>query len=110
LTLILTISACSTNDIGPESRIEIREVPIDRPAPIVPVVDQVQARDVKWIVITQENYQEVFAQIQSTGSEPVLIGLTTSEYENLSLNISDLRALIQQQNIVIGIYQQSYNR
>lgn len=108
LILILVISGCSNKTIAPETRIDVKEVPISKPAPIVPSVDQINMRDVQWIILTPDNIEEIFNKIKQSGSEPVLFGLAASGYENLSLNLNDVRSMIQQQQTIIAIYKQSY--
>jgi len=106
LTSLFLLSACgSTPEIEPIRPVEVRTVQIPRPAPIVPSVDQIQLRDVKWIIITPENVDEVFA---SMSGEMVLFAVTTSGYEALALNLSDVRAMIQQQQRIIALYKNSY--
>ena len=65
-------------------------------------------RDVKWVLITPENYEEVFAELGKDGRPVVLFGLTDKGYENLGLNLSDLRAYIQQQQAIMAAYQSYY--
>lgn len=40
--------------------------------------------------------------------EAVLFAVTTDGYEALALNLSDVRAMVQQQQKIIAIYQNSY--
>jgi hypothetical protein len=106
LTSLFLLSACgSTSDIEVVNPIEVKTIEIPRPSPIVPSVDQIQLRDVKWIVITPENFEEVFA---SLSGDLVLFAVTAEGYEALALNLSDVRALIQQQQRIIAIYRDSY--
>jgi len=56
-------------------------------------------------VITPENIETVFENIKG---EKVLFALTTDGYEAISLNISDIRSLISQQQSIIAIYENSF--
>lgn len=106
LTSVLLLSACgSSPKIEPVVPVEVRTIEVPRPAPIVPSVDQLNLRDVKWVVVTPENIDAVFA---SLSGEKVLFAVTTSGYEAIALNLSDVRAMIQQQQRIIAIYQSSY--
>lgn len=108
LTSLFLLSACSRAPVVEQvTPVQVRTIETPRPAPIVPAVDQLQLRDVKWTIITPENVDEVFA---SLSGEAVLFAITTSGYEALALNLSDVRALIQQQQQIIAIYQNSYRR
>jgi uncharacterized protein YcfL len=89
-------------------RIEISAKPIDKPQLVLPPVEQLRLKDVEWVVITEENAQEVFAKLLKDRKDPVLIGLTDDGYEQLSLNISDIMTLIAQQRQIIAAYQNYY--
>lgn len=104
--IITLLSACSsTPPVQPVTPVEIRTVQVPRPAPIVPRVDQLDLRTVNWIIITPENIDEVFNNM--TG-EKVLFAVTANGYENIALNISDIRAMIQQQQRIIAIYERQF--
>lgn len=85
--------------------VEVRTVQVPRPAPIVPEIDQLRLRDVNWVIITPENAETTLA---SLSGDAVLFAITADGYEDLALNLSDVRAMIQQQQRVIAIYESSY--
>lgn len=105
LTLFL-VSACS----APVEQIQVSAKPVSKPELVLPYADPVITRDVKWVVITPENYEKVFADLQKQGTPVVLFGLTSSGYENLALNLSDIRAFIQQQQAIIVAYEGYYKQ
>lgn len=106
LILIFLISCTSVEEPDPVTRVETRTVEVQRPAPRVPDVDQLRLRDVDWSVLTAENFEEQLENIDSRNA--VFFAITSEGYENLSLNLSDLRALVEQQQSIIGIYEESY--
>lgn len=67
-------------------------------------------REVKWVIITEENYKQVFEDLKKTGRPIAIFGLTDKGYENLGLNLSDLRAYIQQQQTIIAAYENYYKK
>lgn len=104
-TILLLASACST----PAPReIQISAKPVEKPELVLPKVDKIQARAVEWHLITPQNAQEVFEKISKTGKSVVLFGVTDEGYEHLALNLSDIRALIQQQQAIIVAYEGYY--
>jgi hypothetical protein len=107
LASILFLAACGSRKeelvVAP---VEVRTIEVHRPAPIVPAVDQLRLRDVNWIVVTPDNVDESFAKIQS--GELVLFAVTADGYENIALNLSDIRAMIEQQKRIIAIYQSQF--
>ena len=108
LLFVLILAACSAPaEIERVRPVEVRTVEVPRPAPIVPSVDQLRLRPVNWIIITPDNVEESFARIQS--GELVLFAITAEGYENIALNLSDIRAMIEQQQRIIVIYQRQFS-
>jgi len=107
LTSVVFLVACgSSTKIEPVKPVEVRTIEVQKPAPVVPTVDQLRLREVKWVIITPENAEEKFKQIKT--GEAVFFALTTDGYENIALNLSDVRALIDQQKKIIAIYESQY--
>lgn len=104
--LIFTVAACSKPTVEQPPRVETVTIETKRPAPIVPEVDRVNMREVRWHIITPENVDEKFAQIRR--GELVFFALTAEGYENIALNLSDIRALVQQQQRIIAIYESQF--
>lgn len=63
---------------------------------------------IDWIIIDEENAQDVFADLKEQGIDPVLIGLTDDGYATLSLNNARVRNYIILSNEVIGKYKEYY--
>jgi hypothetical protein len=90
--------------------LEISTTPVVRPTLILPEADEVVARPVEWIVITPDNFEEKIADLAASGEAIVVFGVTSTGYENLSLNLSDIRALVEQQQQIIVAYDRYYNQ
>ena len=65
-------------------------------------------RRVEWIIINEENMEEKLEQLRATGQPLALFALTGEGYENLGLNFSDIRAMVQQQQAIIVAYENYY--
>lgn len=102
---ILLISSCST--LNP---IEVTSTPIEKPQLVLPSADLVNMRELRWIVINEDNVELVFEILRKTGRPVALFSLDGKSYENVSLNLSDLRTFIQQQTAIIAAYQDYYNK
>lgn len=102
----LLLAACGTPDIPEVKPVEVRTLEVQKPAPVVPTVDQLRLREVKWVIITPENVDEKFKEIKT--GELVFFALTADGYENIALNLSDVRSMIDQQKKIIGIYESQY--
>lgn len=101
---IIVLSGCTSMP----QRIEVSAKPIEKPKLVLPEAQQLRLRDVEFILITRENAEEVFAELERSRKDPVLIGLSDDGYETLSLNLSDVMALLQQQKAIIAAYKNYY--
>lgn len=64
---------------------------------------------VEFKVITRENAEDVFSELESKNEEPVLIGLSGANYKKLALNIQELKRYIEMQKKLIEIYRKYYD-
>jgi hypothetical protein len=88
--------------------IEIKKKAQDRtplnladPQPLKPTAPQ-------WRIITPENQTQVFAELRAKNIDQVLFALTDDGYEELSVDIAQIRALIAQQRDIIVKYREYY--
>jgi len=109
LILAVLVSGCSLFTPQPRE-VQVSTVPVQKPELELPPTDEIRLRDVEWTLITPENAEEVFAEAEEAGRPIVFFGLTDEGYENLGLNISDIRSLIQQQQTIIVAYENYYKK
>ena len=102
--IVISLAACSTTP----QQIQVTSKPIDKPELVLPNVDQVNMRKVEWIIITEDNMDEKIAELKAGGAAIAIFGLTAQGYENLGLNFSDIRALVQQQQQIMIAYDNYY--
>jgi hypothetical protein len=88
--------------------IEISTKPVEKPQLTLPAADTLRLREIKWIIVTEDNAQSAFDQLKADGKDPVLFGLSDEGYEALSLNLADVRRYIQQQKTIIASYGRYY--
>jgi len=98
------LAGCSTTP----RQIEISAKPIEKPKLVLPPADELRLKDLTWVVINEENAQEVWDKLKKDRKDPVLIGLTDDGYEILAMNISDIMKLLQQQKAIIAAYKAYY--
>ena len=103
--MITSLAACSMSQPKP---VEISTRPVDKPTLTLPDIDEVRMREVKWIVINQDNVEEVIANFEQDGKPFAVYALTGEGYGELSLNFSDIRAMVQQQQAIIAAYRNYY--
>ena len=100
-----TLTGCATNEAQP---VVINAVPVQKTALALKDPEPIKTRAVHWFVITPENAQDVFAELQKKKYSLVLFGLTDDGYENLSLNIAEIRAYMTEQKAIIKAYREYY--
>jgi hypothetical protein len=104
---VILLGGCSLfrNSVEPII-VETREVERVRLELLDP--EPVKLSRVEWFVITPENIDEVFEEFQNNNYDLVVFGLTDEGYENLSLNMAEIRKYIVEQKSIISAYKQYY--
>ena len=105
LILIIFLTGCS---IGGEKKIKIFSIEKPREKLDYPMPTPLQLEELKWIVITSENAEEVFAKLEAAGIDPVLFGLTDKDFEMLAKNFAQIRQKLQETNNLLEEYKKYY--
>ena len=105
-TLILAgvLSGCSSVKELIVTKPEI----VERPAINIELPRPVQSYPLEFIIITKDNAETKFKELEASGSDVVVFALTDDGYKALSLSVAELRRYIQQQNAVIKAYKDYY--
>ena len=74
---------------------------LDKPTPL-------QLENLKWIIITSENAEEVFKKLEEQGIDPVLWGLTDKDFELLAKNFARIRNQLKITNDLLDKYKEYY--
>jgi hypothetical protein len=67
----------------------------------------VQLSDTRVFVVTKDNYEEFAKEFTEIYGELAFVALSMKDYENLALNIADLRRYINQQTEIIVYYEKA---
>ena len=83
-----------------------KEVPrenlnLDKPTPL-------ELENLRWIIITSENAEEVFKKLEEQGIDPVLWGLTDKDFELLAKNFARIRNQLKITNDLLDKYKEYY--
>ena len=105
IALILLLTGCS---IGGERKVKIFSVEEPRAKLNLPNPMPLTLEDIRWIIITSENAQEVFQRLEEQGIDPVLFGLTDKDYELLAKNFAQIRQKLQETNSLLEEYKKYY--
>jgi len=88
-------------DTGNVTKVEKTQVPtIARPKPL-------QLSDTRIFVVTKDNYEEFVKEFTETYGELAFVALSMKDYENLALNVADIRRYLNQQSEIILYYEKA---
>ena len=96
VVVLLIFSSCST--FKSEKQVEVITQEIEKPKLNLDVVEPLDLKPIKWIVITRENVAQVFSEIEQEGKSVALFALDTDTYEILAINMEDIKRYILTQN------------
>ena len=105
ISVLIFLTGCS---IGGEKRIKILQVEEPRQNLDYPMPTPLQLEEIKWIIITSANAEEVFARLEASGIDPVLFGITDKDYQLLSKNFARIRQKLQETNNLLEEYKKYY--
>ncbi len=106
VVVLLIFSGCST--FKSEKQVEVITQEIEKPKLNLDVVEPLDLKPIKWIVITRENVAQVFNQIEQEGKSVALFALDTDTYEILAINMEDIKRYILTQNQILIKYKEYY--
>jgi|TARA_B110000503_G_scaffold53725_1_gene86234 hypothetical protein len=103
--LILSIFLTSCSSIKKLSifteEVKRQELNLSKPTPL-------QLENIKWIIITSNNAEEVFAKMKEQGLDPVLFGLTDKDYQLIAKNFAQIRNQLTITNELLDKYKEYY--
>ncbi len=80
--------------------------------PVLKIPDKppIELHDINFIIVTENNIEEVFSKLKEDEKIPVLFSLDGKDYKLISLNVRILLDYIKYQKVVIGIYKDYYEK
>ena len=102
--LLMTSMMVSNCSLLPTKQIEVSAKPIERTIvqPVMP--REIDLREVQWLTITPENYEEQFAIIEAQEGELVFLAMTIPDYETMAYNMQELKRYITELKDVVVYY------
>ena len=110
--LLLPILSLSSGCAGikPEKEVVIQTEYLERKIPIQPRPKGLKLLPLNFYAVTEENLQEFLERFEKENGDIVFFALSVPNYENLSMNIADLKRYIEQQKQIIVYYETSVMR
>ena len=75
--------------------------------PIVARPKPLQLNDTRVFVVNKDNYEEFVKEFTSIYGELAFVALSMKDYENLALNIADIKRYLEQQKEIILYYEEA---
>ena len=105
LLLLLLLSSCSTwNRL---TRIEVQTIEVERQIPIQNRAVRLELNNIKWFVVTEQNFEEFKEKYIKQNGEFLFFALSVRDYETLALNMADIKRYIKQQKQIIIYYEKA---
>jgi len=105
--VLLILSIFLTNCSGVKEltifkkKVEREKLNLNTPTPL-------ELENLKWIIITSKNAEEVFKKLEEQGIDPVLWGLTDKDFELLAKNFAQIRNQLKITNDLLDKYKEYY--
>ena len=105
LSLILITSLTSCSGVKQleifKQEVEREKLNLNKPTPL-------ELENLRWIIITSNNAEEVFKKLEEQGIDPVLWGLTDKDFELLAKNFAQIRNQLKITNDLLDKYKEYY--
>jgi hypothetical protein len=75
--------------------------------PVVARPKPVKLNDVRVYVVNKENYEQFVKEFEEENGQLAYVALSMRDYENLALNVAELRRFINQQKDIIVYYEEA---
>ena len=107
LISLISLAGCSGLRMEPEiktvTKIEQITIPVvARPKPL-------NLSDTRVFVVTKDNYEEFVKDFKQVYGELAYVALSMKDYENLAINIAEMRRYLNQQKEIIVYYEKAAN-
>ena len=106
LLLTLLLSSCGYIR-KPEKEIVVKTIEVQKIIPIQPQPKPVDMIDVKFYVVTEENFAEFKEKFMKTNNDYVFYAISVHDYENLAFNMAELYRYITQQKEIMIYYEKA---
>ena len=104
LLLLVSLSSCSWT---PEKQVVVQTKLVK---PVIEIKERpkgVKMLPVKFYVVTEKNYEEFKERFKKENGEFVFYAMSVPSYENLALDMAELRRYIEQQKEIIIYYEKA---
>ena len=109
LVVPLLTTGCSLLS-RPEERVITRTVVQAPNIPLQPSPRSVNMIDIKWYTVTTDNIDEFEKNFENDNGDLVFFAISVPHYQNLSLNLAEIRRYLEQQQSIILYYEEQITK
>ena len=102
---VLFLTGCSSLQQEPEIKVVTKVEKVQIPTVAQP--KPLQLNDTRVFVVNKDNYEEFVKEFTETYGELAFVALSMKDYENLALNIADIKRYLEQQKEIILYYEKA---
>lgn len=102
----LMLSGCAMFNRAPKERIVTQIQTVERSIPIQGRPKGLDLHEVSWYVVTAENFEEFREKFIHDNGNFVFYAISVPTYENMALNLADIKRYIGQQQALIVYYEE----
>ena len=108
LPFLSNCSIFSSDPLPPEPKVIVETKFIKTNIPLQPRPKPLKMNNLEWYVVTEDNVDTFFEELKKEQNGVIVFfAITPKDYENLSINVSDIRRYIIQQKEIIEYYEES---
>jgi len=107
----LLLSSCASFSLFNKDKVKevkVETVEVEREKLNLKTPLPIELLDPSWIIIHPSNAEEVWEVLKDDKKDIVLFALTDEGYQSLSVNLTKLRNIIEQQRIILFKYKKYY--
>lgn len=108
LTILATSSLIGCSSV--QERVVLKTDYVVKEIPLQPTPKPLDLHRVKFYAVTPENLEEFLQEFEKENGDIVFVALSIPDYENLSLNVAELKRFINQQKSLIVYYEESIGK
>jgi len=108
LLLVTSLTGCSIFNWKSVKPLEVQTKAVEKTRLNLPEPSPLKLQTMRWVVVTPNNIDQVWAELEKNKTDLVLFSLTDDGYEQLAITMLELRQYIEQQKAMLIKYKEYY--
>lgn len=107
MSLLLALTSLNSGCASVEPTVVVKTDYVVKDIPIQPRPKPLNLHRVKFYAVTPENMEEFLERFEEESGTTVFFAMSVPDYENMSMNVAELRRYINQQKALVVYYEES---